>query len=329
MAAITLDDWYEAFYTLQRRGSRFFLSKLNPNGLARTRSTFGDEALTVAHWWIVPAIRQRWNQLITGHPDLRYEDYLMQRYWNGRQGLRLLSLGCGIASHERYLARYGQFAEIHCVDLSAPMIRAAEQKAQAEGLRNTRFEVADIHTLKLPPQRYDGVLFHASLHHFAQLDHLIGTRLPQVLKPEGLLIVNEYVGPNRLQWSEAQLQAANQALRELLPAEYRQYFRSRLTKQQISGPGRWRMQLSDPSEAVESERILPLLRQHFEPLEEKPYGGNLLVPLLKHIAHHFVPETDTNQRLLAELFRREDQLLQQEPSLMLFGIYGQQSDTKN
>ncbi len=321
MAAFTLDDWHEALYTLRRRGGRFFLSKLNPSGLARTRSTFGDENLEVAHWWIVPGVRRRWNMLITGNPDLRYEDHLMQGLLKGRKGLRMLSLGCGIASHERYLARYEAFEEILAIDLSQPLISGARRKASEEGLENIRFEVADVNQMKLEPQSYDVVLFHASLHHFAHLEKLIGKTIYQCLKSGGVVVINEYVGPNRLQWTESQLAAANDALHHVLPPAYRQYLGTSQTKKNIYGPGRLRMKLSDPSEAVEAEKILPLLHQHFKAVEEKPYGGNLLVPVLKHIAHHLVEDSEENRAILAELFRREDELLEQEASIMWYGVY--------
>ncbi len=321
MALITADDWRESWSRLEQRGWGFLWSKFNPNGLARTRSTFGDEHLETANWWIVPAVRQRWNKLITGDPGLRYEDYFVEKYLGDRQGLRMLSLGCGIASHERYLASFSCFEEITAIDLSSKLIEAARRKAQADGLENIQFEVADINDLELPADYYDVVMFHASLHHFKNLQGLIGRKIPHTLKTGGLLLINEYVGPNRLQWPAHQVEEANRLLKELVPTSHRSRFRSHRAKNHLTGPGWLRMLISDPSEAVESESILPLLHEYFTPLEEKPYGGNLLVLILKDIAHHFVDETHENQAILSALFKAEDKWLKQQASMMLFGVY--------
>jgi hypothetical protein len=80
------------------------------------------------------------------------------------------------------------------------------------------------------------------------------------------------------------------------------------------------MVISDPSEAVESATILPLMQEHFALLEQKNYGGNLLTFILKDIAHHFnKPEA---QNTLQHLFKLEDDLLRQEQqSDFVFAVY--------
>jgi len=50
------------------------------------------------------------------------------------------------------------------------------------------------------------------------------------------------------------------------------------------------MFLVDPSEAVDSESILPSLHENFKVLEEKKIGGDILLILLKDIAHNFLDE---------------------------------------
>ena len=99
-------------------------------------------------------------------------------------------------------------------------------------------------------------------------------------------------------------------------------YRSRQLKTSVSGPGLWRMYLADPSEAAESDRIVPALRRHFRPLTEVALGGNLLTLVLKDIAHHFLREDDPpTQALLARLFALEDAFLAENPSDQLFGVY--------
>ena len=320
MPLITTDDFLETFAKLRQRGLPFLLSKLRPNALARTRSAFDDPTLRAANWWQVPAVRQRWNQRITGQPNQPYEAYVAGKYLAGRRGLRLLSLGSGAASHELAFARLPHFAEVRCVDIAARLLARAAAVAQAEGLMNFRAEVADVNSLDLPAASYDVVLFHSALHHFRDVAGILA-RVRQVLRPDGLLVLNDYVGPARLQWTAAQLAETNRVLRTVVPPRYRVRYLSRQLKTSMSGPGRLRMRLADPSEAVESDRIVPALRQHFQPLEEAALGGNILTLVLKDIAHHFMGNEAETQALIAELFRLEDAFLANYPSDLLFGVY--------
>ena len=320
MPLITTDDFLETFAKLRQRGLPFLLSKLRPNALARTRSAFDDPTLRAANWWQVPAVRQRWNQRITGQPNQPYEAYVAGKYLAGRRGLRLLSLGSGAASHELAFARLPHFAEVRCVDIAARLLARAAAVAQPEGLMNFRAEVADVNSLDLPAASYDVVLFHSALHHFRDVAGILA-RVRQVLRPDGLLVLNDYVGPARLQWTAAQLAETNRVLRKVVPPRYRVRYLSGQLKTSVSGPGRVRMRLADPSEAVESDRIVPALRQHFQPLEEAVLGGNILTLVLKDIAHHFMGNEAETQALIAELFRLEDAFLANHPSDLLFGVY--------
>ena len=321
MPLLTSDDLLETLAKLRQRGLPFLLSKLRLNALARTRSAFDDPGLRAANWWQVPAVRRRWNQRITGSPTQAYEPYVAEKYLAGHTRLRLLSLGSGAASHELAFARLPHFAEVHCVDIAARLLAQAVATAQREGLANFRTEVADVNALDLPPASYDVVLFHSALHHFGDVAGVVA-RVRRALRPDGLLVLNDYVGPARLQWAAAQLAEANRILREVLPARFRVRYLSRQLKTGVSGPGRWRMRLADPSEAAESDRIVPALHRHFAPLEEAALGGNILTLVLKDIAHHFMREDDPEtQQLLAVLFELEDAFLAKHSSDLLFGVY--------
>ena len=51
------------------------------------------------------------------------------------------------------------------------------------------------------------------------------------------------------------------------------------------------MYMADPSEAVDAAAIMPIIRKHFSVIEEKNYGGNLLMSVFKDIAYNFIEET--------------------------------------
>lgn len=322
MAWITRDDFVELRAKVRQRGLNYVLTKVNPSAADRVRSTFGASSATHANWWIIPAVRNRWNERITGHAKQTYEEYVTERYLQGRHDLRMLSLGCGVGSHERAFAKKGPFSEVVGIDLAPNLIQQANTIAQKEGLKNIHFATGDVNKLELSGPPYDVLLFHSSLHHFVQLDRLLESTIPALLKPGGFLVLNDYWGPNRLQWTPAQLDTINALLLEL-PRRYRQRFQSGSIKRRVYGPGYWRMKLSDPSEAAEAERIYPLLRKHYQTLEESTVGGNILMPLLKDIAHNFLEEDKYTCQWLEWLFQAEDEFLAttKERSLLFFGVY--------
>ena len=91
-------------------------------------------------------------------------------------------------------------------------------------------------------------------------------------------------------------------------------------------PGLWRMQLSDPSEAIASSQIMDAVNHHFMPLQETSLGGDLLHLMFKDIAHHFTENSAKNSPLLPLLFQREDEYLRAQNkkySDFVFGIYRQ------
>lgn len=325
MRLITTDDILDIYLKGQQRGRAFLLSKLRLSSQERTKSAFSESAVSSSNWWIIPAVRRRWNEKITGDPRLEYEAHVIQTYLSGCRELDMLSIGSGVCSHEIKFADRGPFRQVVCVDLVPELLDRAAEKARHKQLGHMDFRCADATRLEFPEGRFDLILFHSALHHFYDVRAFVEERVRQWLKPGGYLVVNEYVGPNRLQFSQDQIAAINACL-DLLPVAYKIRFKTRLVKRRYRGSGYWRMMLADPSECKDSERIKPVLREHFEPLEEKPYGGNILMGTLKDIAHHFVEPSPEADALLQILFDREDAFLEKHDSDFLFGVYRKQAD---
>lgn len=257
--------------------------------------------------------------LASGSPDKTYEEYVIENYLTGLQSPSLLSIGCGVASHELHFAEKGHFSLVHGIDLAAELVKSARESAEKMGLPNTHFEVKNFLTEPFD-QKYDVVLFHQSLHHFEDFDHILGQFLPKVLKADGILVIHEFVGPTKLQWHSDQLNEVNRLLNKL-PNAYKRIFKTPFLQKQIYRPGLLRMQASDPSESINSSEIIPALRRHLSILEERALGGNLLHLLFKDIAHHFCNENDETTELLQMLFDAEDQWLKSQQSDFVFGIY--------
>ncbi|GEM_PF-123424 len=321
MRLITNDDIIDVFHKLSQRGFNFLFSKFSLNSLKRTKSAFDNTAIHSSNWWIIPNIKKHWNQKITGQSHIIYEEYVLEKYIKNQSGLRMLSLGAGICSHELIFAKNNVFSQVLCVDIADNLLTQAKEKATELGLQNFEILVENVYKLAFEESSFDMVLFNSSLHHFSQVEDLLQNKIKPWLKPDGLLIVNEYMGPNRLQFPKHQIKSINEAI-SLIPQELRKRYRSKFSKNTFSGSGLIRMYLADPSECVESEHILDHLHSHFDTVEEKAFGGNILMNALKDISHNFL---DVNNKLaqetLEKLINYEDDYLKNYPSDFIFGIY--------
>ena len=187
---------------------------------------------------------------------------------------------------------------------------SAREAAPSAGLADVlRFEVADVTAGPPGGARPDVLIGEHSLHHFAPLPEMMrGFR--DMLPPGGLVLIDEFVGPNRFQWTDDQLECTN-ALLHLLPERLRRQPDGRI-KKRTPHPSLLYMRLKDPSEAIQSELILPLLDELFECLLMRPYGGTVLHILLAGIAHNFADEDDAEaQEWLGVLMDTEDRLLEE------------------
>jgi ubiquinone/menaquinone biosynthesis C-methylase UbiE len=261
------------------------------------------------NWWDIPEVMARWNRMTSGAPSIDYVRFFLRKYFAGRTALRALSLGSGTGHRELDLARSGIFRRIDAVDLSHSRISYSRWRAEEAGfIDRIVYHVGDAAAIDLPDGSYDLVIVEQFLHHIARLDEMIG-RIRGFLAPQGAFMFNEYVGPDRWQWTDAQLDAVNALLAEL-PERYRRRWRSGTVKNAVHRPGVLAMMIYDPTEAVSSSRIVPAVRRGFEIVELRGYGGAVLQPLFADIAYNFLSKDDETKRLLERCFEREDALLE-------------------
>lgn len=317
---ISRGDFIDLYFKVKEHGMAFVFRKLKLKALSRT-ATKWNTIVPGSDWWIIFEVRRRWNEKCTGNADLEYEEYVVNKYLQGRSGLTMLSVGCGTGSRERKFAKFQQFALIEGVDVAEKQIDNARKHAAAESFLHINYKVLDFSTHSLPEQSYDLVLFNSSLHHFGNIQWLMCNKVLPLLKPGGMLVILEHVGPNRLQWSKAQLLQCNHFLKSL-PSRFRLRTDKHNHKNKVYRPGLLRMLLVDPSEAADSESILPAIHDKFSILEEKQVGGNILHLLLKDIAHNFLGTDPETLQTLQRLFLAEDEFVASTGKAdMVFGIY--------
>lgn len=306
----------------QGYGARL-LRTFRPAAADRVRAAWEETERQPRDWWSVPAVRARWNRLITGDAELDPIAYVASTHLPPEGGLVGLSLGCGTGRKEVRWVQTGRFSRFEAYDISEPLIRDARRHAEAEGCADVlAFDVADAHAFDLAPAAFDFVLLDSALHHFAPVAPVLD-RIAATMKPGGLLVLRDFVGPSRFQWTDRQMEAV-EGLLALLPERYRTRWGSGSVKRRAYKPGRLTLRLSDPSEAAESARILSELRRRFVEVECSGFGGTILHPLLHDIAHHFhAGDDDDAARYLDVCFRAEDALLASGdlPSDFVFAVF--------
>ncbi len=260
------------------------------------------------NWWDIPAVMERWNVMISGDARVDYVDHFMARHLAGRRAMRALSLGSGTGAREIALARTGAFSRIDGVDASKARIAYAERRARDAGVGGiVGYEAGDAARLDSGRGPYDVIIAEQFLHHVSPLAPAL-SRIGALLGPGGFFMFNEFVGPSRFQWTDAQLAAVDALLAEL-PPKCRRRWKSGTLKRRVHRPGRLAVRLYDPTEAVESSRIVPLVRETFDVVELRGYGGAVLQLLFADIAHHFLTRDAGTAALLARCFEYEDRLL--------------------
>jgi len=223
------------------------------------RHTLQDEI-----WMSHPLARARINERVSGNREVWPTTWLKQQLEPRGILARTLSVGCGIGNLERDLAAQGVIHTATGIDLSETCILEASRLAQEAGLgQRLQYKRADARAVLSDASGLDAVFFHSALHHFDDHDELLGM-VRSALAPGGILYIDEYVGPSRDEWRPIDLALPNIVYRTL-PAELR---RVRIVRAPINR--------DDPTEAVESSRIVAALEHTFPDVQRRDYGGNLL-----------------------------------------------------
>ncbi len=242
---------------------------------------------------------------ISGDPRVDYLTYLFGRHAGRLPVARVLSLGCGGGNLERSMIDLGLARRIDGFDLSPESIRVAEELAAAAGMGDRiRYAVADLDRIELEPEAYGVVIAKHALHHLENLEHVYA-QVAGALVPGGVFMFNEYVGPSRFQWTDLQLELMNRLLAALPERQ-----RDAAPFLRVVRPELEDMKTLDPSEAVRSAEILPLLVDTFEIVEHKPYGGALLHILLTHTMTGLDLEDEKQLAVLRLMFLYERTLVE-------------------
>jgi SAM-dependent methyltransferase len=236
---------------------------------------------------------------LTGHLDAAA--HAIRTYTE--PGDTIVSLGCGAAGKERFLATTMPDRRFVGIDLADEIIAASREEIERDGLRNLEISQGDFNNLDLPAQGTKVLLGLGAIHHVENLEDM-WTQARHALVPNGVVLAQEFVGPNRFQWTEAQVESCDRALREIVPAAHKPHH-DHIERIPVE-----HMIATDPSEAVRSAEILPTCRDAGFTIEAlTSAGGALLQPVLMYQIHTFDPRNWGHNLVLSRLFEEEDRLM--------------------
>jgi SAM-dependent methyltransferase len=221
-------------------------------------------------WMALLPVRLHINELI-GEGERKWPIEWFEWWLQGRKFHRAISIGCGTGALERQLIERGLCEEVDAFDGSLTSLQIARHEARQAGLAaRIRYFAADFNRCALPLRTYDIAFFHQSAHHVERLERFF-MQLLRALEPNGLVYLDEYIGPSRFEWSDDRI-APQRAFYSSLPAYFRLHDRLPFPIQQ-----------DDPSEAVRSSEIEPALKVGFDIAARRPYGGTLLSLVLPNV----------------------------------------------
>jgi SAM-dependent methyltransferase len=265
--------------------------------------------------------------MVSGDPDLTWLQWVDREFLSKTSRRQGLSLGCNDALFERQMLAAGICRHLDGYDISPVAIAAANEASERDGI-DASFYVADVNALSLPPSHYDMVFSVMAMHHFVELESVLA-QISRSLAPGGFLVLNEFVGASRFQWTTAQLDLATRIL-HLLPPSRRRVSDGSI-REVLLAPDLTDMLRTDPFEAVRSADIVPLVYRYFDVVAHRDYGGSILHILLHDILHNFDDDAAADREVLQLLCGFEELLIREGvlPSDFTVLVATKRSDAEN
>ena len=220
------------------------------------------------YWNDLPQVVAYMSENFTGNPAKWWVEDFKERFAPEPLGHGLV-LNCGNGWVERELVDKGIVKTVTAFDYSWDLLSTATRERGARAIHYFR---ADANAVSFTRDRFDVVFNVAALHHVQYLDRFCRA-LCAALKPSGVIVSFDYIGPHRNQYTRGHWRRIVR-VNQRLPAAVR--------KQPLRRAHLPTMLHADPTEAIHSELILTTLGRYFEIFERHDTGGGVAYELLTH-----------------------------------------------
>lgn len=264
-------------------------------------------------WWNSEKIIRHMNYLVCGEELNGWNAGAMKQLKEiHKKYEKAVSIGCGIGSKEMQLLEQGLVDEFICFELSDERVRIGREQAKIKGLEERiKFFKEDFFESEWINEKFDLVFWDNSLHHMQDVYEAVKIS-KEILNENGVFFCNDYIGESRFQWSDEKLDYVNMIRDDLDEGVFHvgdEIFPRHRKRPTIEG-----MLKADPSEAADSENILPAVRTYFKNAKITMLGGVVYLLLLDRMIQN-IPE---KSELLDRLIIADEEAIKRGMSLYAF-----------
>jgi SAM-dependent methyltransferase len=259
--------------------------------LRRVGENWGRAPIQTRNWWASPPLREHIDRQISAVNETGVIGAFREAT-GGIAVARGVSIGCGKAAKEMALVNAELVQNFDLYEISEERAKYAAQAAREAGFGSRMNVYMEDAFRKDPISEYDFVYWDHALHHMFDVEKALKWSI-RALKPGGFLLVNDYIGPTRLQWRRQEVAFAREFLRK---------FGSELNVDPSALKHktflhRLRLMYKDPSEAPQSDRIVDVFKASTGH-DMKLLGGTMIHLCARFITSHPNPGDHLFQSLI-------------------------------
>ena len=263
------------------------------------------------YWNDLELVRKYKDKLATGNENTHWISDILNRFKEYLPFGNVLIVGCGNGWLERQLYDLGIGKHFDAFDMSEKYINEAKELKQS---RPIDYFLDDINSMsKIEDNKYDAVFNFAVLHHAMNIEYAL-KKLASCLKNNGLMFNEEYVGPARNQYSDDHVNIMLEIMSDL-PKKFR-------TKAKFLRPPLANFRV-EPSEAIHSDLILPLIPKYFDIIYQRNLNGGVAYQILHNNIDEFNDTSNSESvKWLEYLLQRDLQFTEngKVPVLFWYGV---------
>jgi len=266
------------------------------------------KTLSKTRWWEFPAILRHINKIVRGEPVDGFSKGLQLELRKlGRVFEHGVSVGCGNGAKEFELMKEGIVKSFTLFELSTELIKQTRENAESLGLLNCVELIQGDCFLHEFKRKVDFVHWNNALHHMLYVKKAVKWSY-DILSLGGVFYMDDYVGPNRFQWSDEALKLGTR-IREVLPKDFLKdpYKEGGYLPRKLSCLYAKELQDLDPSEAADSSSIIQSIKEYFPNAKTRLTGGVIYHATLNDILHN-INESDEKDKAILELLLIIDEL---------------------
>ena len=227
--------------------------------------------------------------------DIDWKQYLINNKLTNFK--HALILNCGNGWVERELYDSGIVLQATGVEYNKDLVNECNKK---KGERNIEYIQHDINTVDFNNATFDLVINFAACHHIKNIEEVCNN-IRLWLKPDGYFIHNDYIGPQRNQYSKLQWEQINK-VNNILDNSIQKI---------LVYPDVMQMMIDDPTEAINANRIIPTVYDFFNIDYHSKSGGAIAYEILTHNDRLFNSDIKKRQKVVETVMEKDMEYLKE------------------